>query len=225
MDDPCVGSARIGFCLLVFRLPVCRFEIPGVLVRNSFHLLSLIAGALLAMPTAAFAQGSPEYDMPAPCRAEQIFARAAEGFIAARINAERARLMPHAPALRRDEQLSRIAEIRACELAHSGKPLSHLDGNRHFEAADIVYSVFGQYGSVAENLMQMDASASGTTFGAEEFAKAAVDDWMNSPEHRPHILDPRYNLSGIGVARIGGEAVATQVFHGPPKRSAPARSR
>lgn len=183
----------------------------------------LLAAAFWAVPAAAFAQASPEYNMPAPCRAEQIFARAAEGFIAERINAERARLMPHAPALRRDEQLSRIAELRACELAHSGKPLSHLDGNRHFEAADIVYSVFGQYGSVAENLMQMDAR--GSTFGAEEFAKAAVDDWMNSPEHRPHILDPRYNLSGIGVARIGGEAVATQVFHGPPKRTAPARSR
>jgi uncharacterized protein YkwD len=76
---------------------------------------------------------------------------------------------------------------------------------------------------VAENLMQMDGRDS--AFGAEEFAKAAVDDWMNSPEHRPHILDPRYNLSGIGVARIGGEAVATQVFHGPPKRSATAGRR
>ena len=84
--------------------------------------------------------------------------------------------------------------------------------------ADIVFSVFGLYGSVAENLMQMDASASGQSFGAEEFAKAAVDGWMNSPEHRPQILDPGYNLSGIGVARIGGQAVATQVFHGPPHR-------
>ena len=192
----------------------------GALKPYSLTALLAIAGSAVGTP--AFAQESPDY-MPASCRAEQSFARTAETLIAERINAERARLMPHAPALRRDEQLSRIAELRACELAHSGKPLSHLDGNRHFEAADIIYSVFGPYGSVAENLMQMDAG--GTTFGAEEFAKAAVDDWMNSPEHRPHILDPRYNLSGIGVARIGGQAIATQVFHGPPKHGAPAKSR
>ena len=131
--------------------------------------------------------------------------------------------MPRAPALRNDEQLSRIAETRACELAHSGKPISHLDGNRHFESADIIYSVFGPYGSVAENLMQMDAG--GGVLDAQAFAKEAADAWLNSPEHRPQILDPRYNLSGVGVARIGGQAIATQVFHGPPRRSASARPR
>jgi uncharacterized protein YkwD len=192
-----------------------RIEALKPLSRNLLPLLTL---ALLAIPVAAFGQASSAFNMPAPCRAEQAFSRAAETLIAERINAERARLMPFAPGLRRDEQLSRIAELRSCELASAGKPLSHLDTNGHFEAADIVFSVFGLYGSVAENLMQMDASASGQSFGAEEFAKAAVDGWMNSPEHRPQILDPGYNLSGIGVARIGGQAVATQVFHGPPHR-------
>lgn len=187
---------------------------------SSRALLPLLTLAIVAMSTTAFAQASSAYNMPLPCRAEQAFARAAEAMIADRINAERRRLMPRAPALRNDEQLSRIAEMRACELAGSGKPISHLDGNRHFESADIIYSVLGPYGSVAENLMQLDTSASGGTFGAEDFAKAAADAWLNSPEHRPQILDPRYNLSGIGVARIGGQAVATQVFHGPPRRRA-----
>jgi uncharacterized protein YkwD len=192
----------------------------GALKPHTLTGLALLAAAWTGASTAAFAQASPAYNMPAPCRAEQDFARAAERLIADRINAERRRLMPRAPALRNDEQLSRIAEMRACELAHSGKPISHLDGNRHFESADIIYSVFGPYGSVAENLMQMDASGSGDTFGAETFANAAADAWLNSPEHRPQILDPRYNLSGIGVARIGGQAIATQVFHGPARRSA-----
>jgi uncharacterized protein YkwD len=192
---------------------------------HSLTGLALLAAAWALASTAAFAQASSDYDMPPPCRAEQAFARAAEAMIADRINAERRRLMPRAPMLRNDEQLSRIAEMRACELAHSGKPISHLDGNRHFESADIIYSVFGPYGSVAENLMQMDTGASGDTFGAEDFAKAAAEAWLNSPEHRPQILDPRYNLSGIGVARIGGQAVATQVFHGPPRRSAQAGRR
>ena len=186
-------------------------------------ILPLLALALVTISTTAFAQASSAYNMPAPCRAEQTFARTAEILIADRINQERARLMPRAPALRRDEQLSRIAEMRACELAQSGKPISHLDSNRHFESADIIYSVFGPYGSVAENLMQMDAG--GGVLDAQAFAKEAADAWLNSPEHRPQILDPRYNLSGVGVARIGGQAIATQVFHGPPRRSASARPR
>lgn len=186
-------------------------------------ILPLLTLALVAISTAAFAQASSAYNMPAPCRAEQAFARTAEILIAERINQERARLMPRAPMLRRDEQLSRIAEMRACELAQSGKPISHLDSNRHFESADIIYSVFGPYGSVAENLMQMDAG--GGALDAQAFAREAADAWLNSPEHRPQILDPRYNLSGVGVARIGGQAIATQVFHGPPRRSASARPR
>jgi uncharacterized protein YkwD len=181
--------------------------------------------AFTAIATSAAAQVASDFNMPLPCRAEQAFARTAEILIAQRINEERARLMPRAPALRRDEQLSRIAELRACELAHSGKPISHLDDNRHFESADIIFSVLGPYGSVAENLMQMDATASGDALDAEAFARKAADAWLNSPEHRPQILDPRYNLSGVGVARIGNEAVATQVFHGPARRGAQARAR
>ena len=192
----------------------------GAPKRSLRIIVPLLAIAFSALSTTAFAQASSDYNMPLPCRAEQAFARAAEAMIADRINAERRRLMPRAPALRNDEQLSRIAEMRACELAGSGKPISHLDGNRHFESADIIYSVLGPYGAVAENLMQMDTSASGGAFDAATFANAAADAWLNSPEHRPQILDPRYNLSGIGVARIGGQAVATQVFHGPPKRRA-----
>lgn len=189
-----------------------------ILALKPLSRLTLLTMAFAAVSTAAVAQASPDYNMPLPCRAAQDFSRTAEALIAARINAERARLMPRTPALRRDEQLSRIAEMRACELVHSDKPISHLDDNRHFESADIIYSVFGPYGSVAENLMQMDAGASGGTLDAETFAKQAADAWLNSPEHRPQILDPRYTLSGIGVARVGGQAVATQVFHGPPRR-------
>jgi uncharacterized protein YkwD len=180
----------------------------------------LLALAFAAITTGARAQSEASHNLPAPCRAEQEFAKEAEIFIAEAIDAERAKLVPGAPALRRDETLSRIAELRSCELANSGKPLSHLDDKGHFESADIVYSVFGLYGAVAENLMQMKAAAGQRLSGAREFARDAVDLWMKSPEHRPHILDPRYNLSGIGVAMVNGDAVATQVFHGPPSRSA-----
>jgi len=183
-----------------------------------FSLSILLLTALPAISTAAFAQATAAHDLPPPCQAQQEFSRHAEAIIARQINAARARMMPGAPALRPDEQLSRIAEMRSCELARAGKALSHLDDKGHFESADIIYSLFGPYGSVAENLMQMrlPAAAEAAALDAETFAMRAADLWLKSPEHRPHILDPRYNLSGIGVAMVGGEAVATQVFRGPP---------
>ena len=60
---------------------------------SSRNLLRLLTCALLAIPVAAFGHASSAFNMPAPCRAEQEFSRAAETLIAERINAERARLM------------------------------------------------------------------------------------------------------------------------------------
>ncbi|MEO8894721.1 MAG: CAP domain-containing protein [Rhizomicrobium sp.] len=191
---------------------------------HCLNRLTLLAIAFAAISTAASAQTSPSHNLPPPCQAEQDFAKEAEILIAQQIDAERAKLAPGAPALRRDETLSRIAELRSCEMVQGGKPLSHLDDKGHFESADIVFSVFGLYGSVAENLMQMTASAGGRLAGAREFASQAVDLWMKSPEHRPHILDPDYDRSGIGVAMVGGNAVATQVFHGPSHNAPPCRT-
>jgi uncharacterized protein YkwD len=196
----------------------------GALKPHCLSRLTLLAVAFAAISTGALAQTSPAHDLPAPCRAEQEFAKEAEILIAQGIDAQRAKLAPGAPMLRRDETLSRIAELRSCEMAHSGKLLSHLDDKGHYESADIVFSVFGLYGSVAENLMQMTASAGGRLAGAREFARQAVDLWIKSPEHRPHILDPRYDISGIGVALVGGNAVATQVFHGTSRGPPPHRA-
>ena len=187
--------------------------------------LTILLFAAPAMPNAAFAQAAPEHSLPPPCQAQQEFSRAAEAIIARQINAARAKLVPGAPALKPDEQLSRIAELRSCELVLARKPLSHLDDKGHFESADMVYSLLGPYGRVAENLMQMNMPAATEPLDAETFAIRAADLWLKSPEHRPHILDARYDISGIGVAMVDGEAVAAQVFHGPSRRSAAAKPR
>jgi uncharacterized protein YkwD len=76
---------------------------------------------------------------------------------------------------------------------------------------------FGPYGAIGENIMEMGGSR---TLDARQFARVAVDGWMKSPGHRANILDPSYDKSGIGVALVGGQAYATQVFFGPPKRRA-----
>jgi uncharacterized protein YkwD len=187
----------------------------------------LLVLAFLAMPGAAFGQAAPATDQPPPCRAEENFSRKAEALIADAINAARAEAMPGAPALRFDEQLTRIAERRACELAGTGKALSHLDDKGHLEAADIVFSVFSPYGLVGENLLRLRVPASGApvAWNAEDVARTAAKLWLKSPAHRAHILNPRYDQSGIGVALVGGEVVAAQVFHGPPRRTAHAAAK
>ena len=49
---------------------------------------------------------------------------------------------------------------------------------------------------------------------ARDFADAssAVSAWMNSPSHRENILNPNYTNLGVGVAVMGQEIRATQVF-------------
>jgi uncharacterized protein YkwD len=179
----------------------------------------LLFVALLALPAAALGQTPlPSVAEAVPCR-DQAFAREAEALIAQRINAERARLVPDAPALQTDPALTRIAQVRSCDMVRGQSPLSHTDEQGHFIAGDMVHDIFGPFGIVGENIMRMGAAvALGVRpFGPDEFARAAVEVWMSSPEHRANILNPRYDASGVGVAKVDGQAVATQVFRGPAR--------
>lgn len=45
-------------------------------------------------------------------------------------------------------------------------------------------------------------------------ARRMVDAWMSSPGHRRNILTPGFTHLGVGVAAVGGEVRATQVFIG-----------
>ena len=189
--------------------------------------------AFFALPTAAWAQmaeGPPpfpgEYVQSCPY-ADQDFARVAEALIIQGIDAQRARFAPDAPRLTPNPELTRIARLRSCAMAH-GDEFSHTDAQGNFIAGAMVEASFGRYGAIGENIMKMGSSFSPIAtrpFGPEEFARVAVDGWMKSPGHRENILNPRYNLSGIGVAMVDGQAFATQVFHGPPHRAAPKSGR
>ncbi len=46
----------------------------------------------------------------------------------------------------------------------------------------------------------------------ELLARIIVDTWMSSPGHRENILRPEYTDLGVGVAAIGKDIRATQVF-------------
>lgn len=142
------------------------------------------------------------------------FATAAEQLIEKRIAAERKLFAPDAPPLAHNETLAAIARSRSADMA-DGAPFAHEDADGNFVAADRVHARFGPYGSVGENIMEMNSNA---RYSAELFAETAVTGWMKSPGHRANILDPAFDASGIGVAVTGNHAFATQVFRGPPER-------
>jgi len=151
---------------------------------------------------------------PLHCQAESAqFDQEAEALIAIRIEALRSKFAPGAPAIAPDPELTRIAQARACAIASGAQDFSHTDDKGVFIAGRLVHEHLGPHGTVGENIMEADGTME---FGAEAFAKAAVEGWMNSPGHRHNILNPRYSLSGVGVAKMGGQAVAAQIFFGLP---------
>lgn len=151
---------------------------------------------------------------------DQVFDREAEALIARRLEEERALFAAAAPPLHPDRDLTVIARERSCDMAE-GAPFSHTDERGNFLAGGMVKERFGPYGATGENIMEMSGSSG---FGPEEFAKIAVDGWMKSPGHRANILNPRFDTSGIGVAKVGDHAFATQVFHGLPSHHKPGKN-
>ena len=142
------------------------------------------------------------------------FAAKAEPLIAAAVEAQRAKFAPKAPPLGPDADLAIIARARSCDMAH-GAPFSHTNDDGHFIAGDMVRGIPRRYfGTNGENIgtMQMIGSR---PFSPEDFALSTVEAWMESPEHRANILNPGFNLAGVGVAKVGKEAFVTQVFDGP----------
>ena len=168
----------------------------------------LVTAFALVMAAASLGHGQP-------LRAVDIAAeeRSAETLIAERVNAERARLTPEAPALASDPALTQIARMRSEAMAR-GAPFAHEDENGRFAAGDLVQKDFGVYGAVAENIMMERDPA--RAFDAVAFARRAVAGWMGSEGHRANILSRDFNRSGIGVAVNGSYVYATQVFWGPP---------
>jgi uncharacterized protein YkwD len=182
----------------------------------------LTACGLLALmvPPASVAQTPPvPSSLESPCQgSDTAFAEKAEALIAVEIGDERSKYAPSAPALRPDSQLTRVAQRRSCDMAH-GADFSHTDAKGNFIAGGMVHQIFSPYRNVAENITKLgeialDQNKVYPSFGPEEFASAAVDAWMKSPEHRANVLNAHFRASGIGVAIVDGQAFATQVFGG-----------
>ena len=174
---------------------------------------------LLSLPL-CMAVGHLSYSEPSTaCQgSDQTFSQKAEALIAAEIGVERKKFARTAPALQTNPELTRIARARSCGMAQGIVPFSHLSPEGDFIAEQQVRASFGLIGAMGENIAERGASMDTrgvVPFSPEEFSRAAVSAWMDSDEHRANIINPHFNLSGIGVAMVHNRAVATQVFHGP----------
>jgi len=103
-------------------------------------------------------------------------------------NAARARA--GLPALARDPRLEQAAQTQACrtadrgDLTHRGSWFAGL--GRRLRRADYPYAM------AVENLAE-----------GQRDAAEAMAGWVNSPEHRHNLLDPRARDAGFGIAAEG----------------------
>ena len=103
-----------------------------------------------------------------------------------------------------DEKLANLARSYSREMARESF-FSHFDrdGNSVVERAQ--KSNIKRWNKIGENLFFCE--------GYDDFDALAVRGWLNSPEHRRNMLDPQFNVTGIGVARTrDGRIYITQVF-------------
>jgi uncharacterized protein YkwD len=104
-------------------------------------------------------------------------------------------------------QLTASAGRYAQHLAADGA-FSHTDGS---DLAQRVTAVGYQYQWIGENLGMGQSSP-----------KTIVQAWMNSPEHRANMLDPRFTQIGVGVATRSDGRIIWCIDLGWPK-SAPTK--
>jgi uncharacterized protein YkwD len=107
--------------------------------------------------------------------------------------------------LRRNADLTRVAQLQAEQMAAASKLAHEVPGARYPTLASRMKLIGYQYRSVGENV------AEGYTSGA-----ALMAGWMTSAPHRANILSARYTETGVGMARSkSGRTYHAQVFARP----------
>src|SRR5215510_4426712 len=109
----------------------------------------------------------------------------AEMLIAKGIDEARAQLEPDAPMLAPNGELDRIARLRSQAMAKGIDPFAHEDSKGRPAATDMMRERISPYGWFGENIMYEYRSRG--PFNPENFAKAAIEGWLESPGHRANI--------------------------------------
>jgi uncharacterized protein YkwD len=113
---------------------------------------------------------------------------------------ERMRLSP----LGWDDQLADFARSYSVRMARGGF-FDHEDRNGNYVNQRAEEAGITHWRRIGENLFVCE--------GIRNVSGFAVDQWMNSDTHRQNILDRKYNVTGIGMARDrNGRIYITEVF-------------
>lgn len=101
--------------------------------------------------------------------------------------------------LQLDTFLCRLAREHSQNMADGKEKFGHGGFNRRIDKIEINLGT----GNVAENVFMASYEADGS---------AAVDAWIDSPEHRSNLLNKGYKRVGLGVASGKKGTFYTQIF-------------
>jgi len=161
--------------------------------------LLLLAGCASMQPAAVPAPPDPQAQM-APLALR----------IAILVEEQRLKLDPNAKALAIDPELTKIAELRARDMAKKNY-LAHAAPNGDTSASLLMKDDAKWQGLLGENLAaQHYVKESGVD--ADAFAARFLDEWMKSQPHRENLAYSAYDRTGVGAAVNGDTVYVTQLF-------------
>src|SRR5262249_53773509 len=111
-----------------------------------------------------------------------------------------ARAKEKLPPLKANATLLRVARAHSANMAKQQKMEHDLDGKT---PAQRIEDAGYDYKSMGENIAEGDKPVS---------IRMIFKGWMDSPGHREHILSPKFDEIGIGIASDKGKRYYTQVF-------------
>jgi len=130
--------------------------------------------------------------------------------IAILVEEQRLKLDPKAKALAIDPELTKIAELRARDMAKKNY-LAHAAPNGDTSASLLMKDDAKWQGLLGENLAaQHYVKESGVD--ADAFAARFLDEWMKSQPHRENLAYPAYDRTGVGAAVNGDTVYVAQLF-------------
>jgi uncharacterized protein YkwD len=148
--------------------------------------------------------------LPPPPPDPHTLMPALETRIAVLIEEEREKIDVHARPLVIDPELSEIARKRSTDMAAKNY-LAHVAPDGQTSASILMDTDTRFQGLLGEN---MGAQHYTRRLGVDvnKFARAVVDQWMASKQHRDNLAFADYNLTGVGAAVNGDTVYVTELF-------------
>jgi uncharacterized protein YkwD len=135
---------------------------------------------------------------------------ALEQRIAVLIEEERQKIDAKARPLAIDPELTGIARQRAGDMAAKNY-FAHAAPDGETSATLLMDKDPRFQGLLGEN-MGAEHYAKSVGVDVNAFARAFVDQWLNSPKHRDNLAFADYNLTGVGAAVNGDTVYVTELF-------------